>query len=71
MAGTRGQITRSRGRERRTVYLSDAFGVFEEEGNLHITLQRYSRPVHFYLRPEDGMIYYLFRMLHKYGLSLP
>jgi len=71
MAGVTGRITRAQGGQRRTVYLSDVFGVWDEEGVLHVTLQRSEQAVHFNIRPDDGTIYDLFRMLYQYGLNQP
>lgn len=70
MAAARGQITRARGGEQRTVYFSDVFGIWEEEGVLHLTLQRGEQNVHFNIRPEDGAIYGVMRLLYQYGLGL-
>jgi hypothetical protein len=53
------------------VYLSDLFGTWDEEGVLHVTLQRGEQNVHFNIRPEDGTIYDVMRMLYQYGISHP
>lgn len=71
MAGVPGQITRSERGERRTVYLSDAFGIWMEGENLKLTNQRGDQEFHFYLSPRDGEIYNLSRALWEYGVNLP
>ena len=71
MAGVLGKITKAKKGERRTVYLSDAFGIWMEGENLKLTNQRGNQEFHFYLSPKDGEIYNLLSALWEYGINLP
>lgn len=66
-----GRITRATGGRRRAVNLSDVFGVWEVKGTLYVSLLRGTQEAIINIRPDDGAIYDLLRMLYRYGLSLP
>ena len=70
MAGTRGRITRATRGERRSVYLSDRFGVWQERDSLHITFLNKSQKLHTSITPSDGLLYHALLMLYQYGLTV-
>ena len=67
MAGMRGKITRSQRGRRKSVYLSNVFGVWKEGRQLHVTFLK-KQTLHTSLSPGDGLLYDLFLMLYEYGL---
>jgi hypothetical protein len=67
MAGMRGKITRSQRRQKKSVYLSNVFGVWKEGRQLHVTFLK-KQNLHTSLSPGDGLLYDLFVMLCEYGL---
>ena len=71
MAGIKGKITRAVGGKQKTVYLSDAFGIWIEGENIKITNQRGNQEFHSYISPADGEIYNLLKALYEYGINLP
>ncbi len=68
MPGTRGQITKAKGDNAKSVYLSDKFGVWPENDGLHITFLKGKQQLHTSLTPRDGLLFDVFQMLHMYGL---
>lgn len=68
MPGTRGQITKAKGDNAKSVYLSDKFGVWPENDGLHITFLKGKQQLHTSLTPRDGLLFDAFMMLHTYGL---
>lgn len=71
MAGTRGAITRSSGRKRRSVYLSNVFGIWTSgpRKRLHVTMLKGRQKLHTSLSPKDGLIYHALMMLYLHGLA--
>ncbi len=70
MPGTKGRITRAAGGQRRAIYLSDVFGVWCENGHLHITMIKGDQEFHTSITPEDGLLYEVMLMLYHHGLAL-
>lgn len=68
MAGVRGRITRAIRGGRRSVYLSDRFGLWQERNSLHLTLLNKGQKLHTSITPADGLLYEAFLMLYRYGL---
>jgi len=69
MHGVKGRITRATGGEHRTVYLSDAMGVWEEGDHLHVTLHKGDQMLHTKLSPVDGQLYDALRLLCQQGVA--
>ena len=68
MAGVKGKITRSRRGGQKAVYLSNIFGIWEENGQIHITSQIKTQPFHYHISRKDGLLFDAVRMLYEYGL---
>lgn len=68
MPGVKGKLTRSSKGMQKTVYLSNIFGVWDEEGKLHITSQVKGQDFHHSISPKDGLLYDAVRMLYEHGL---
>ena len=69
MAGELGKITRAKGGEQKTVYLSDVLGVWMDGNRLHFTNQKGSQDCHFSLGQEDGEVYDVLKTLLEKGLA--
>ena len=69
MAGTMGEITRSKGGKQLTVYLSDKFGIWQEGKSLHLTFLK-GQTLHTSISPQDGLLYDALMMLYQYGLRI-
>lgn len=67
MAGVKGQITRSRRGKQRSVYLSDLFGIWQEDDKLHFTFLK-KQDLHTYVSERDGLLYETLMMLYRHGL---
>jgi hypothetical protein len=68
MAGIKGKLTRSSKGSQKTIYLSDVFGVWDQEGKLHMTSQIKGQEFHHSITPKDGLLYDTLRMLYDHGL---
>ena len=67
MPGTKGKITRSRRGQKRTVYLSDVFGLWPEGKSLHVAMAKDKEELHTTLTRQDGLLYEVMLMLYHYG----
>lgn len=67
MPGVRGKITRSKGGQQRSVYLSDRFGIWQEGDGLHFTSLK-NQDLHTSITPRDGLLYDALMMLYQHGL---
>jgi len=68
MAGVKGKLTRSSSGKQKTVYLSNIFGVWEQEGKLHITSQVKGQDFHHSISSKDGLLFDAVKMLYEHGL---
>ena len=68
MAGTKGRITRASRGGRRSVYLSDRFGLWQERNSPHITFLNKRQKLHTSITPSDGLLYDVVLMLYQHGL---
>ena len=66
MPGVKGKITRA-ATGKRSVYLSDVFGVWPEGKHLHLTMLKGEQEFHTNITPEDGLFYDVMLMLYHYG----
>jgi hypothetical protein len=67
MPGVKGQITRAKSGKQKSVYLSDAFGVWEEGDKLHFTFLK-DQTLHTNISKRDGLLYDAIMMLYQHGL---
>jgi hypothetical protein len=68
MPGTKGTITRSAGGQRRSVYLSDMFGLWLEGDTPHVSFLKGKQGLHTSVTRQDGLLYYALRMLYDAGI---
>lgn len=68
MAGVKGKLTRSAKGKQKTVYLSNIFGIWEQEGKLHITSQVKGQEFHHSISSKDGLLFDAMNMLYEHGL---
>ena len=70
MAGTRGKITKAKGGKKRTIYLSNVFGIWPEKNSLHISMQKGNQDFHTSIDKRDGLLYSIMLMLYHHGKSI-
>lgn len=66
----KGKITRAKRGKKRSVYLSDVFGVWPEKKHLHITMLKGEQEFHTSVTKKDGLLYDVMLMLYRHGLGL-
>lgn len=67
MAGIKGKVTKAKKPGAKAVYLSDVFGMWPENGNIHITFLKDKQQFHTSVSPKDGMLFEFFRMMYGYA----
>ena len=71
MRTIKGQITRATGGKRRSVYLSDVFGLWPQGKGLHISSNRGKHGFNTTVTRKDGLLYDLLKALYREGMRLP